>query len=565
MISFCQVCRYDEALSFAKRAVINAQRSLIAIWMIESSRTELELAESVRLADSPRNLFDRALVLSLLVTLLFFLIGLFGITHHEMWTDETQAWLIAKDSADLWQLFENIRSERHPGLWHLCLFFISRFTHAPVAMQIFHLLIASATAFLIARFAPFKVWVKFPLIFSYFFAYEYAVISRCYAPGIFFIFLFLALNQRKSTFWATTIVLCLLSNTNVFGLIIAASLVVYLVSNELHLNGISHRLRKPRVTVAAMLLSAAVLLSVFQMIRVTEGVEGYEGWTMRPAVSSSRMIATSNMIWRSYVPFPNLSSKNFWNSCILMQTPWTDSIFTKLSPLVVLCWIVLLRKRPAAMLFYLCATSGILSFSYARYIGNARHAGHLFVVLVVACWLYYYASESRGVNGLFLRLSRRLSAYLTPLLALLLYLHLAAAIYAYLMDYKFPFSSARGMAKFISGRGLSNLPITGFSDVDVSPIAAYLDKQIYYPNQHKLGSFMEWKSRPKSKRMSSQEALIQMSEFLRQQKSCCLIILTDPLQLPVLGFDLQFLHATYGSLDWNQDSYYLYLFHPASK
>lgn len=533
--------------------------------MIESSRTESEVVESASLAGSPRHFIDRALVHSLLITLLFFLIGLFGIAHHEMWTDETQAWLIAKDSADLQQLFENIRSERHPGLWHLWLFFISRFTHAPAAMQLFHLLIATATTFLIARFAPFKAWVKLPLIFSYFFAYEYAVISRCYAPGIFFIFLFLALNQRKNTLWATTIVLCLLSNTNIFGLLIAVSLVVYVVSNELHSNGISHRLHKPRVIVAAMLLSAAVALSSFQMSRVTEGVEGYEGWIKRPSVSKSRMIATSNMIWRSYVPFPNLSSKNFWNSCILMQTPWTDSIFTKLSPLVVLCWIVLLRKRPAALLFYIVATSGILSFSYARYIGNARHAGHLFVVLVVACWLYYYVSESKRVNGLFLTLSRRLSTCLNPLLALILSVHVAAAIYAYFIDFKFPFSSAKGMAKFISGRGLSNLPITGFHDVSVSPIAAYLDKPIYYPNQHKLGSFMEWKSRPKTKRMSSLETLTQMSEFLRQQKSYCLIILTDPLQLPAPGFDLQFLHATYGSLDWNQDSYYLYLFHPASK
>jgi hypothetical protein len=534
--------------------------------MIESTGTELELTKTAKLPGSPLDIIDRALVHSLLVTLLFFLIGFFGIAHHEMWTDETQAWLIAKDSANLQQLFENIRSERHPGLWHLCLFLISRFTHAPAAMQLFHLLIASATTFLIARFAPFKVWVKIPLIFSYFFAYEYAVISRCYAPGIFLIFLFLALNQRKSTFsfWAMTIVLCLLSNTNVFGLMIAVSLVVYVVGNELHSNGISHRLLKLRVVVAAMLFSAAVSLSIFQLIRVTEGVEGYEGWTKRPAVSRSRMIATSNMIWRSYVPFPNLSSKNFWNSCILMQTPWDDSIFTKLSPLVVLCWIVLLRKRPAALLFYMLATSSILCFSYARYIGNARHVGHLFVVLVVACWLYHCASESRGGNGLFLALSRRLSPCLSPLLALILSLHVAAAIYAYFMDFKFPFSSAKGMAKFISGRGLSNLPITGFLDIDVSPIAAYLDKQIYYPNQHKLGSFMQWKSRPKTKRMSSRMALTQMSEFLSQQKSCCLIILTDPLQLPVPRFNLQFLHATYGSLDWSQESYYLYLFRPAS-
>ena len=37
-------------------------------------------------------------------TLLFFIIALIGIIHHELWRDEIQAWLVARDSNSLVEL-----------------------------------------------------------------------------------------------------------------------------------------------------------------------------------------------------------------------------------------------------------------------------------------------------------------------------------------------------------------------------------------------------------------------------------------------------------------------------
>jgi hypothetical protein len=44
-----------------------------------------------------------------------------------MWLDELQAWLIARDSSSVIDLFKNLKYEGHPGLWHICLYLISRF------------------------------------------------------------------------------------------------------------------------------------------------------------------------------------------------------------------------------------------------------------------------------------------------------------------------------------------------------------------------------------------------------------------------------------------------------
>lgn len=74
------------------------------------------------------------------LTCLFLIIGAFTASHHEMWRDEIQAWLLARDSTSVFNLFVNLKYEEHPGLWHLCLIPLSRITHSPVIMQMFHLL-----------------------------------------------------------------------------------------------------------------------------------------------------------------------------------------------------------------------------------------------------------------------------------------------------------------------------------------------------------------------------------------------------------------------------------------
>ena len=40
---------------------------------------------------------------------LFVLLGLIGILHHEMWCDELEIWLLARDSGSVRELFENIK------------------------------------------------------------------------------------------------------------------------------------------------------------------------------------------------------------------------------------------------------------------------------------------------------------------------------------------------------------------------------------------------------------------------------------------------------------------------
>ena len=87
-------------------------------------------------------------------------LGFVGIVNHEMWRDELQAWLIARDSSSIPELIRNLKTEGHPGLWHLCLYFLKHLTRDPVIMQLFHLLIATGAVVLFVKFSPFKKFHK---------------------------------------------------------------------------------------------------------------------------------------------------------------------------------------------------------------------------------------------------------------------------------------------------------------------------------------------------------------------------------------------------------------------
>src|SRR5512138_361965 len=105
------------------------------------------------------------------------------LARHEMWHDELNSWDVARDAHSLPGLFANMHFEAHPALWYLCLYLVTRVTVDPRGMQLLHLVIATATAALIAWKSPFTTLERWLLAFGYFFVFEFAVISRGYALG----------------------------------------------------------------------------------------------------------------------------------------------------------------------------------------------------------------------------------------------------------------------------------------------------------------------------------------------------------------------------------------------
>jgi hypothetical protein len=141
--------------------------------------------------------------------------------RHEMWRDELQAWMIARDSATPAELLRNARHESHPALWHVPLYGVSRATRDPRGMQLLHLCIATGAVCLFVRAAPFSRVQKVLCALGYFPLFEYGIISRSYSLGMALLFLFCALCCMRADIIWIACTLALLCQTNLIGLLLA--------------------------------------------------------------------------------------------------------------------------------------------------------------------------------------------------------------------------------------------------------------------------------------------------------------------------------------------------------
>ena len=146
-----------------------------------------------------------------------------AIYHHEPWADEAQSWLIARDVSlrDLW--LTRLHYEGTPGLWQTLLHGLIALRLPYAAYNYVAGLLGIAAAWLVMRFAPFPLFVRLLLPFTFFLAYQYAVIARSYDLIPVLLFGCAAIYRHaERRLWLFTLLLCLLAAVSVHGLVLSA-------------------------------------------------------------------------------------------------------------------------------------------------------------------------------------------------------------------------------------------------------------------------------------------------------------------------------------------------------
>ena len=450
------------------------------------------------------------------LTCLFLAIGAFTASQHEMWRDEIQAWLLARDSTSVFNLFANLKYEGHPGLWHLCLMPLSRISHSPVMMQMFHLLITGATVYLFVRYAPFNWFQKLLFCFGYFVLYEYAIVARNYALGMLLITAFCVLfKDRYKRFIWVGCVLFLLAHTSVHALIIAIAIGIALCCEYVFAGRFFKSLNekiaaienKRSIWIGFALIGIGITTAVLQLNPPPD--TGFAvAWHFN--YETKRVNDIVKLISRAYLPIPK-STLGFWGSNVLTTYPFFQTIQVPLCYFLMFFSVLLFLKRPTALLTYLISTFGLLAFFYVKYQGSIRHHGFLFLTFLMCCWIYRDCPAVSLGKVEHSTVNRVLNVAGTVILTLLLICHAIGGITAVRMEHRHIFSYGKLTAEYIRAQGMQDLAMVGNKDSAVSTVVGYLEKprQIYYPRGSRLGSFVRWDNarRSVSKRRVIEEAL----------------------------------------------------------
>ena len=473
-----------------------------------------------------------------------------------MWRDEFQPWLIARDSASLVDVLEKSRHEGHPAVWYVLLFFLTRLTQSPTVMQATHLLIACLVVYVFARCSPFNPLQKFLFAFGYFPFYEYAVLSRNYGIGVLFLFLACAQWPSRHTHpLRLATMLALASNTSVHALIIALAMELGLILEILLRRKIIFSLpavRAWRVYCGFAVMAAGVLLALHQMVPprdssiVTLSVERVPVGTIL------------NSFIAAFFPIPGHEA-HFWGTNILDEYWRFARMKIYCSCALVASLIATFMRRPLALTTFAAGAAGLLGFFYITSIGDLRHHGFLFILFMVAAWLYRSSEDDEGTPAL-VRAGFPGGIAPTALVTPVLIFQLSGGISAFQMALKNVFSNGQRASVYIKEHGLARLPIAGDVDYAMASIVGYLNKdKVYFPRANRFGSYVIW-DKSRLHQMSQEELLRRTTAFAKAAGQDILLIVNYPLPKDLAASRSISHIASFTGATMGDEDFHLYLF-----
>jgi len=403
----------------------------------------------------------------LLLALYIALVG-FVAAHHEPWRDEADSWLLCRD-APIGDIGPILARGGTPPLWYAILFPFARVGFPYATEQVINVLVMIAAATLLLWRSPFPAITSGLLLFSYYVAYEYAVIARSYSLSVLLLFaIAAAYGQRLTRPVAFGLLLALLANTNAHSFFVAAAIAAVWLwewwsATKLQwgaaasaASGRGHspsRIAGPIIAVAGLFFAATFLVP-----RSDAQQSG--------RVHSLRLQPLLDALGQAFVPYaPN-------------------AIAIVIGLAIIAATLLAVRRNRRALLLTIGALAG-LSFIYSFvWVGGYRHYGFLLLLVVVSLWI--------TARGALAAEQKARTAALTLLTTSLAISAIAAAMH-WKLDVGEAFSGAREMGQYMATNHLDRLPIAAHNSTQCEAVLPYLTRRTFwYAGTGRDGSYMTW-------------------------------------------------------------------------
>ena len=358
--------------------------------------------------------------------------------RHEPWFDEAQAWLIGRDTT-LWDLLAHrVRYEGTPGLWHALLWL---FSHAglPFAyLWVVSAALAAIGAWIILTRAPFPYWLGVGIVFSYFVAYQYAIVARSYALDLVLIPLIaVTFSERLQRPVRYGLLLGLCANANAHSFVIVG----VLFAEWLLAAWRSGRVQRAQIAGAAVYLALAGA-AVLQAWPPSDG--GY-------LAEHARDVGTGMLV--------------FLEAFVDRIDLWRFSI-PGFQPIIAGLVVSVLLLVPSFALFWragiapvvVAAFVAVFVFSIVTF-ANVWHAGILYLFWILALWVGW------GALGRMAATERRL---VVASVATVVFVHVFYTAVASVRDIRDAYSAGPAVAQMLA-RGDARVAAAGFKTFAVQP------------------------------------------------------------------------------------------------
>ena len=386
--------------------------------------------------------------------------------HHEPWTDEAQAWLLARDLSLSSLFLKHLHYEGTPGLWHLFLWILSRLHISYGLMHWITAGVAVTGMWIFLAFSPFPAILRATVPFTCFIVYQYAVIARSYALIPIFVFCIAALFSKPiDNLIALSLLLGLLGNISAHGFILS--------------------------------LGFGLILSIrlWQYKRTHEVAFGTQRLTISIVIVCSLWVFAVVSAWPAADNSYNPPSK-LWhlNDLIFRMMPvgfsrlWPVSLFIGTSLLAYL----FARRRPWEI-----APCALLQLFFALVVVRPWHIGIMFIAAVGVVWVNWPTDEEKW---------RSWDRSLTIVLLVAVIDQITVSAHDIAIDIKYPYSGDQQAATFLRDKiSKKHVDGVGYYSIGILP---YFQSNIY-ENQQRY-SFWSWnKASENSDQISNVSQILQ--------------------------------------------------------
>jgi hypothetical protein len=472
------------------------------------------------------------------VTALFCLALTLVHLNHELWRDEIHCWSVGRNAAGLWDLLTGDRRyDGHPFLWYYLLYLVSRWSRSDAYLHAVTIVLATSSAYLWLRHAPWPRVLRLMLLGTYCFFFEYGVISRSYTLGVFLAFLFCRLyDRRQLRVFRLFVVLVLLSFTSIYGAFIAAELGTFFLWQTIATLRSVPLARRRRRAIYRQWLLGLVLVGIAFYVHWKTSMPPADAFyssssTKHPALLSSN--GFGKQFWSALFPW-NRRNSGAWivSGFLAPRDSWFKDNLLLVAGAVLGLWLWALRKVPAAAFALLIGVATMALFQAHQYTGYLRHWGHFFVMLTLAAWLFAKHAKGRPV-------------LLYALAGLTMAAQIATNVRAIRTEIAEPFSGSKEAANYLRINHLEHEPILATYDHAASAIAGLLDRKFMWAETGTESQTVVFHNR-RYDFPAEHDILTWAQSVVQDQGRSVLLILNFDLQesLPTLATDLLYVTKT---------------------
>lgn len=373
------------------------------------------------------------------VFIVYSLLILYGVVHHESWRDEAQSYLAVRDNT-LTSLFNFLPSEGHPPLWYLIIMPFVKAGLPYVTQNYIAAALAIGGIYLLMFRSSASLPLKLAIPFNYYFLYEFSVFARSYSLILFLVCAIISLYPKRFE-RPLLFALCVagLFNTHMLIFAFAAGITGLYLWDALQYKKVNG---KVLATFTLMCISGLYLIP-FLVMKGSANI-----FDNQIIDHTKEMLVT--------VSFGLLLNEN---------TDWGMLLLIGL--LIPLCT----RTKP--LLLVAAGLTGIFYILGYKFIGGIRHCGLLLTVVFAAYAIAdNYANDKWNIKTKW----PQLATYDNWLLAVIVLLQLSYTSAHYIDDIDRDYSDAKNAAEAIKHSNLRNTVIAAYPAAYTCAIIPYLDK-----------------------------------------------------------------------------------------